>query len=114
MNATLGQTRATMAGSARPPRPAGATSNHGASAAAAGSAVGGALLSVTRAAQLDKPAETGFVIADSPGPIYLPKKVGGIGAQVLSHVATEPRMLIGTAPRFPPSHNADVGPGPGA
>lgn len=67
-------------------------------------------LNVTRAAQLGVGEELG----PSPGPIYLPKKVGGVGAQVLSNVATEPRTLIGTAPRFPPSHHADVGPGPGA
>jgi len=50
----------------------------------------------------------------TPGPIYLPRGVGGIGVQNLSTTATEPRILIGTAPRFPSSKNADQGPGPGA
>ncbi len=49
-----------------------------------------------------------------PGPIYLPRGVGGIGPQNLSTMATLPRVLIGTAPRFPGSKNADQGPGPGA
>jgi hypothetical protein len=49
-----------------------------------------------------------------PGPIYLPRGVGGIGVQNLSTTRTEPKVLIGTAPRFPSSKNADQGPGPGA
>lgn len=65
-------------------------------------------LNVTRAAQLG--GQLGAEdFGPSPGPIYLPKRF-----DVLSNVNTEPRVLLGTAPRFPPSHHADVGPGPGA
>jgi hypothetical protein len=49
-----------------------------------------------------------------PGPIYLPRGVGGIGVQNLSTLSTQPRILIGTAPRWASSKNADQGPGPGA
>jgi len=65
---------------------------------------------VTRASQLGVGAAAG----PSPGPIYLPKKVGGVGAQVLSNCATEPRVLIGTGPRWEAAKGAAIGPGPGA
>jgi hypothetical protein len=66
---------------------------------------------ITRAAQLD----VGAAVGPSPGPIYFPKKVGGIGPQCLSNIATEPRVLIGTGPRWAPKdRQAGGGPGPGA
>lgn len=49
----------------------------------------------------------------SPGPIYLPKGVGGIGTSVVSHVGTQARVVVGTAPRFYEHHDGDT-PGPGA
>jgi hypothetical protein len=67
-------------------------------------------MNVTRASELGVGEHTG----PSPGPIYLPKKVGGIGAQVLSNVSTEPRVLIGTGPRWAKADAAQPGPGPGA
>jgi hypothetical protein len=57
---------------------------------------------------LDKPQ-----LGSGPGPVYLPRGVGGIGTQVLSVTATEARVIIGTAPRFGKAPS-DAGPGPGA
>lgn len=45
---------------------------------------------------------------NTPGPIYLPKGVGGIGKQNLSTTATEPRVVIGTGPRFPKGNPDEV------
>lgn len=67
-------------------------------------------MNVTRASELG----VGESLGPSPGPIYFPKKVGGIGPQLLSNVPTEPRILIGTGPRWAASRGPDIGPGPGA
>jgi hypothetical protein len=67
-------------------------------------------INVHRASDLN----VGESVGPSPGPIYFPKKVGGIGPQCLSNVQTEPRVLIGTGPRWPTATGPDVGPGPGA
>lgn len=67
-------------------------------------------MNITRASDLG----VGSNMGPSPGPIYLPKKVGGIGPQALSVVATEPRVLIGTGPRWAKEYTSHDGPGPGA
>jgi hypothetical protein len=52
-------------------------------------------------------------LGQSPGPIYLPRGVGGIGPQISSTTATEARVVFYTAPRWKKA-SADTGPGPGA
>jgi hypothetical protein len=52
-------------------------------------------------------------VGAGPGPAYYPRGVGGIGPQVSSTVATEARVIIGTAKRWVKDAGAD-GPGPGS
>ena len=56
---------------------------------------------ITRAAELGSGD-----MGPSPGPIYLPV--------MRAFVPTEPRVPIGTAPRFTPSKDSQTAPGPGA
>lgn len=66
-------------------------------------------INVHRASELN----VGSSVGASPGPIYYPQKVGGIGPQCLSNISTEPRVLIGSGPRWPTA-GTEIGPGPGA